>query len=137
MTGAVFDVGRIIADSVVDYPDQAAILDVKELDRDGAGPGVLSHVRQRPPNGPVNEEGGAVRKVGSEPVIQPVCDPGIGALLLQVNLQRRPQAAVFQAGRPEVGNDLAQLIEGLTESVLELLQDLPSHRIMESPLELL
>src|ERR1700751_3469426 len=46
MTGAVFDVGRIIAHAVVDDPDQATVFDVKELDRDGAGPGVLAHVRQ-------------------------------------------------------------------------------------------
>src|SRR5690349_23607090 len=58
VAGAVFDIGRVIAHAVVDDPDQAAILDVKELNRDGASPGVLAHVRQDLQDVPVYQQGG-------------------------------------------------------------------------------
>src|ERR1700759_3572726 len=109
MTGAVFDVGWIIAHAVVDYPDQAAVLDVKELDRDGAGQGLLAYIAQGLPDGPVYQLGRAVRSAGAYPVIQPVGDPGLRVHLLQVNPQRGPQAAVFQARRLEVVNNLTQV----------------------------
>src|SRR6516164_5587281 len=109
VAGAIFDVGRVIAHAVVDYPDQVAVLDVKELNRDGAGTGVLAHIRQDLQDVSVYEQCGAVRSRGTHPVVQPVGDPGVSVHLLQVDSQGRIQAAFFQVRWPEVENELAQV----------------------------
>src|SRR6516225_4295527 len=106
---AVFDVGRVVAHAVVDYPDQVAVLDIKELNRDGAGSSVLAYVRQYLQDVSVYQQGGAVRSPGAQPVVQPVGDPGVGVHLVQVDPQGRTQAATYQARWPEVENKLAQV----------------------------
>jgi hypothetical protein len=134
---AVFDGARVIAHAIVDDPDQAAVLDVNELNRDGAGPGVLAHVRQSLPDVPVYQQVGTVRGVGTQPVIQPVSDPGLTVHSLQVHSQGSPQAAVFQARRPEVKDQLAQVTDGQAEGLLKLVQDLLRRLIAEPEPELL
>src|SRR5690242_2258972 len=90
---AVFDVGRVVAHAVVDYPDQVAVLDIMEFNRDRAGPGVFAYVRQDLQDVSVYQQGDAVRSPGAQPVVQPVGDPGIGVHVLQVGPQGRAQAA--------------------------------------------
>jgi hypothetical protein len=51
MGGPALDICRIITHAVVDYPAQAAVLEVKELDRDGAGPGTFFLLCQDEPMG--------------------------------------------------------------------------------------
>src|ERR1700722_15592865 len=112
VAGAVLDVGRVVAHAVIDDPDQVTVLDHKELNRDGTGPGVVAHVRQDFQDVSVYQQGGTVRNPGTQPFVQPVGDPGVSAYLLQVNPQGGAQVAVFQARWPEVENELAQVAGG-------------------------
>src|ERR1700689_2866188 len=118
MPRAILDVGWVVADSVVVNTDQAAIAEIGQLDPDRRCPGVLANIRQGLPGDAVDKHGRVRWNSAGEPVVELIRDPGFRAQLFQADPQRSGEAAVYQSGRSQIEDQLAQAGERELEGFL-------------------
>ncbi len=109
MPWAILNFSRVVTNPVIDDPREAAAAHVPELDQHVVSPGVLAHICERLTGRSVYEHSRARAQMGSATIVELIRDPEVGAHLLEHNMHGCGEAAMFQAGRPQIEDELTKM----------------------------